>query len=314
MVAISIVITNFNGRKYLEACLTSVLSQTFKDFEVIIADNGSSDDSVDYLKKNFPCVRVIKNEKNLGFAGGTNAGIVQARGEYILTLNNDTQMENSFLKELIVPMELDNRIGMCASKMLLNDGRIDSTGICLSRSGAAWDRGTMEPDLGQYDSSEEVFGPCAGAALYRKKMLDEIGLFDEDFFLYMEDVDLAFRGRLAGWRCCYIPDAKVRHVHGGTSAQGSELAIYYGNRNLLWNVVKNFPRTLLIASMPWIVGRSLAVMPYYLLKGKGRIIFKARIDSLKGLPRMIKKRNQISRMGSEKEIRSFIRTWAKLPR
>jgi len=314
MSTISIVILNFNGKRYLEACLASVFSQTFGDFEVLLVDNGSSDGSLEYVEMHFPEVRVIKNEKNLGFAGGMNAGIMQTSGEYIMILNNDTQMEKSFLEKLIVPMKSEERVGMCASKMLLCDGRINSTGICLSRSGAAWDRGLAEPDVGQYDASLEVFGPCAGAALYRKKMLEEIGFFDEDFFLYMEDVDLAFRGRLAGWKCCYVPDARVRHVHGGTLAPGSELAVYYGNRNLLWNVVKNFPRTLLITSMPWIIGRNLAVVLYYALNGNGRIILKSRLDSLKGLPRMLKKRNKISRKVSEEEIRRFVHTWAKIPR
>jgi GT2 family glycosyltransferase len=215
---------------------------------------------------------------------------------------------------LVKPMESDNRVGMCAPKMLFFDGRINSAGICLSRSGAAWDRGMFEPDVGQYDSLEEVFGPSAGAALYRKEMLEEIGLFDEDFFLYMEDVDLAFRGRLAGWKCLYVPDAKVRHVHGGTSAYGSDLSIYYGNRNILWCVAKNLPGNLLIRSIPWMIGRNLVVIPYYALKGKGKIILESKLDSLKGLPRMLRKRNQVSRKVSEMEIKRFVQMWAKVPR
>ena len=277
---ISVVILNFNGKRYLEACLTSVLSQTFKDFEVIVVDNGSSDGSAEYLETHFPLVNVVKNKKNLGFAEGTNTGIRQARGEYILTLNNDTQMYNRFLECLEQVMKSDKSVGMCAPKMLFYDGRINSAGICLSRSGAAWDRGMSEPDTGQYDSQEEVFGPCAGAALYRKEMLDEIGLFDEDFFLYMEDVDLAFRGRLAGWKCIYVPDAKVHHVYGGTTGFGSDLSVYYGNRNLLWYVAKDFPGRLLIKSLPLIIGRSLAVVPYYAQMGKGRIILKSKLDAL----------------------------------
>ena len=138
----------------------------------------------------------------------------------------------------------------------------------------------LEPDTGQYDSQEEVFGPCAGAALYRKEMLDEIGLFDEDFFLYMEDVDLTFWGRLAGWKCIYVPDAKVHHVYGGTTGFGSDLSVYYGNRNLLWYVAKDFPGRLLIKSLPLIIGRSLAVVPYYARMGKVRIILKSKLDAL----------------------------------
>lgn len=311
---ISVVILNFNGKRYLEACLTSVLSQTFRDFEVIIVDNGSSDGSQEYLETHFPWVKVIKNKKNLGFAEGTNTGMRQASGKYILTLNNDTQMDSRFLKKLVEPMESDSRVGMCAPKMLFCDGRINSTGICLSRSGAAWDRGMSEQDAGQYDSPGEVFGPCAGAALYRKDMLEEIGLFDEDFFIYMEDVDLAFRGRLAGWKCLYVPGAKVHHVFGGTTGHGSDISVYYGNRNLLWCMAKNLPMNLLIKSAPWIIGRNLAVIPYYALKGKGRIILKSKLDSLKGLPKMMRKRKQVSRKVSEMEINRFIHKWAEIPR
>ena len=141
---------------------------------------------------------------------------------------------------MIKPMA-DADVGMCASKMLFPDGRINSTGICISRSGAAWDRGMFEPDRGQYDLEEEVFGPCAGAALYRKEMLEEIGLFDEDFFLYMEDVDLAFRGRLAGWKCIYVPEAKVYPPSWRNSRFGSDLSVYYGNRNVIWYAIKDFP-------------------------------------------------------------------------
>jgi GT2 family glycosyltransferase len=311
---ISVVILNYNGKRYLEDCLTSVLSQTFRDFEVIIVDNGSSDGSAGYLETHYPWVKVVKNEKNLGFAGGTNSGIRQAKGEYILTLNNDTRMDSRFLEYLARVMKSDDSIGMCAPKMLFLDGSINSTGICLSRSGAAWDRGMSEPDIGQYDSPEEVFGPCAGAALYRKNMLEEIGLFDEDFFLYMEDVDLAFRGRLAGWKCFYVPDAKVNHVYGGTTGFGSDQSIYYGNRNIIWYVAKDFPVKLLIKSLPWIIGRNLAVVPYYARMGKGRIILKSKLDSLRGLPRMLKKRGKVVRKVQDGEIGRSIYSWARLPR
>jgi GT2 family glycosyltransferase len=312
MAIISVVVLNFNGKRYLEKCLSSLASQTYEDFEVIVVDNASSDGSVDCLKAQFPWARIVKNEKNLGFAGGTNSGIRQARGDYILTLNNDTQVDRCFLECLVKPMQSDKSIGMCASKMLLPDGRINSAGICISRSGAAWDRGMFEPDDGQYDCREEVLGPCAGAALYRKKMLDEIGLFDEDFFLYMEDVDLAFRAKLAGWKCIYVPEAVVHHHHGGTAGFGSDLAVYYGNRNAIWYAVKDFPIGLLLISLPWIVGRNLAVIPYYALRGQGKTIFRSKLDALRGLPSMLKKRKSILRRVPEKELKRYINTWANI--
>jgi GT2 family glycosyltransferase len=311
---ISVVVLNFNGKRYLEDCLSALAAQTCMDFEVIVVDNGSSDGSVEYLKTRRPWVRVIENERNLGFAEGTNAGIRQAKGEYILTLNNDTHVERDFLECLRRPMDSDHSVGMCACKMLFPDGRINSAGICISRSGAAWDRGMFEPDNGQYEIQEEAFGPCAGAALYRKEMLDEIGLFDEDFFLYMEDVDLAFRGRLAGWRCIYVPQAKVYHHHAGTAGFGSDLSIYYGNRNTIWYVIKEFPSVLLASSLPFIIGRNLAVIPYYFLRGQGRIILKSKFDAVVGIPRMLKKRHKILRRVSAKEIGKFVRTWSSIKR
>jgi hypothetical protein len=190
-------------------------------------------------------------------------------------------------------MNGDESVGMCAPKMLFPDGRINSTGICISRSGAAWDRGMFEEDRSQYDTPEGIIGPCAGAALYRKTMLQEIGLFDEDFFLYMEDVDLAFRACLAGWKCSFVPEAIVYHYHGGTAGFMSDLSVYFGNRNILWWPVKNYPLLILLVSFPWIIARTIVVIPYYTFKGKGKVILKAKIDGIAGIPRMWRKRKYI---------------------
>lgn len=312
MPLVSVVIVNFNGKRYLEACLSTLAAQTFRDFEVIVVDNASQDGSVEHLETQFPWVRVIRNRTNLGFAGGSNEGIRHAHGDFILTLNNDTMAESRFIECLVKPMLSDESAGMCASKMLLPDGRINSAGICLSRSGSAWDRGRFEPDTGQYDRQQEVLGACAGAALYKKKMLDEIGLFDEDFFLYMEDVDLAVRAKLAGWKCIYVPGAVVYHHHGGTAGFGSSLSVYYTNRNVIWYAVKGFPTGLLLASLPWMVARNLAIIPYYALRGKGMIILRSKLDALLGLPRMLKKRKRIVRRIPDREFKRYINTWARI--
>jgi GT2 family glycosyltransferase len=313
---ISVIVVNYNGKKFLSDCFSSLFHQAYSPFEVIMVDNASDDGSVEYVQKNFPEVKTLTQATNLGFAGGTNAGIRKAEGEFILTLNNDTIIPIDFIDEFVKPMISDPFVGMCASKMIFPDGRINSTAICISRSGAAWDRGMGEPDHGQYDVAEEVFGPCAGAALYRRTMLDEIGLFDEDFFLYMEDVDLAFRARLCGWKCMYVPAARVIHVHGGTAEPGSDTSVYFGNRNILWYAVKNFPKRALLVFIPWIIGRNIAVIPYYFLKGKGKAIIRAKIDSVKGLPGMIKKRAGIKKTISDSAIEKWILVWsqAKVPK
>jgi hypothetical protein len=308
---VSVIIVNYNGLRFLDQCLTSVLRQDYSHTEVLFVDNGSVDGSADFVRRHFPSVKVVGLGKNLGFAAGNNAGIRAASGDLIATLNNDTEAMPGWISALVRPAS-DPRVGMCASKMLLmsQPGTIDSAGIEISRSGACWDRGMLEPDDGRYGSVEEVFGPCAGAALYRRSMLDEIGLFDEDFFAYMEDADLAFRGRLAGWKCVYVPDAVVRHYHGGTAGYQSGFSIYYGNRNIVWLAIKNYPPGFLATSAPWIVGRNLATIPFYILKGHGLAILRSKVDALLGIPHMLGKRRY---WPAKRQAISLIRTWAAFP-
>ena len=309
---VSVVVVNFNGKKFLNACLDALLRQTFRDFEVILVDNGSTDGSAELIRDRYPSVILVSTGSNFGFAGGSNAGIRAARGQFIVTLNNDTVADPRLLEEIIKPVLEDPAIGMCAAKMVFFNGRINSTALCLSRSGAAWNRGEGEVDHGQWDNPEEVFGPCAGAALYRRSMLNEIGLFDEDFFLYMEDADLAFRGRLAGWRCRYVPAARVVHIHGGTAGTKSDIAIFYGNRNIVWFVVKDFPLRTLILSTPWIFGRNCATILYYLFQGKSTIIIRAKLSMIKGLAAMIRKRHAIVQRKPASDIERWIGFWSRV--
>jgi GT2 family glycosyltransferase len=306
---ISVIVVNYNGKRFLEGCLTSLVRQTAKDFEVIVVDNGSDDGSDSDVKTFCPYAFLIKLNDNKGYPAALNRGIEESHGDFILTLNNDTELDPLFIEELLSSSEDEAVVGMWATKMILPDGRINSTGICISRSGAAWDRGMFEEDTGQFDKPGEVFGPCGGAALYRKKMLDDIGIFDEDFFLFMEDVDIAFRGRLAGWRCLYKPSARVVHQHGGTSVYGSDLAVYNGNRNILWYVVKDFPAGLLIRYLPWIIGRNLGVLLYYSIRGQGMIALKAKIDGVAGLRKMIRKRKYMVRKEKDSDLARFIGRW-----
>jgi GT2 family glycosyltransferase len=310
---VSVIVVNCNGRVYLDECMSSLLAQTYPAIEIIFVDNGSRDGSCEYVETKFPSIKIIANAENLGFAKGNNVGIKVAKGELIATLNNDTKVTSRWVEKLVDAINSDANVGMCASKMLFmkNAEFIDSTGICISRSGACWDRGMFEFDNGQYESIDEVFGPCAGAGMYRKSMLEEIGLFDEDFYAYMEDVDLAFRGRLRGWKCFYVPEAVVFHVHGGTAGYVSDYTIYYGNRNIIWNCVKNYPIRLLITSLPWIIGRNLAVIPYYILKGHGGTIIRSKIDAIKGISKMLVKRSGC--LVAENEINKYMKTWSDIP-
>ena len=307
---VSIIIVNYNGRVYLDACISSILAQTYPRIEIIFVDNGSSDNSVDYVKEKFSSVVIIACDENYGFAKGNNIGIRASKGDLIATLNNDTKVTSRWVEELVQGISVDKKVGMCASKMLFmkKPEIINSTGICISRSGACWDRGMFEQDRGQYDSCIDVFGPCAGAAIYRKTMLENIGLFDEDFCAYMEDVDLAFRGRLAGWKCLYVPNAVVYHFHGGTAGYVSDYTVYHGNRNIVWNTFKNFPTQFLITSLPWIICRNIAVIPYYIFKGHGSVILRSKIDAIKGMKGILAKRSPC--LVGKEEITKYVHTWA----
>jgi len=309
---LSVIVVNYNGQKYLDTCLSSLADQSSGDFEVIIVDNGSTDGSVQDVQTRHPGSRLIRLPTNKGYSGALNEGIRYAKGDYILALNNDTILDRHFIASIRLPMEADVSVGMCASKMLLPDGRINSTGICLSLSGAAWDRGMFQPDEGQFDKTGEVFGPCGGAALYRREMLDEIGYFDEEFFLYMEDVDVALRGRMAGWQCVYVPQAVVIHYHSGTSGYGSDLSVYYGNRNIIWYSIKDLPALLLLLFLPFIVGRNIGVIGYYATQGQAMTALKAKIDGCRGLGRMLKKRRKIIRKVGYKEIMKYIEPWGDI--
>ncbi|MCX6693235.1 MAG: glycosyltransferase family 2 protein [Methanomicrobiales archaeon] len=312
--AISVIIVNYNGEHLLSRCLSALMPSATAGVEVVVVDNGSTDGSLALISEQYPMVRTIALQKNHGYAGGVNAGINASCGEFVLTLNTDTIPQRDFLTHLVHVMRNDPAIGMCAPKMVFPDGRINSAGIRVSRSGASWDRGMFEPDIGQYDHQEEVFGPCGGSALYRRVMLQEIGLFDEEFFLYMEDVDVAFRAHLAGWLCVYVPDAVVVHLHGGTSGFRSAIAVYYGNRNILWYPFKDFPPIFLLTSLPWILGRTIALIPYYAYHGKLGVILKAKWDGLIGVPGMLRKRQRVTRRVPSRAVTSFVKMWARIPK
>jgi len=294
----SIIVVNWNGKRYLEECLSALLSQTYSPYEIILVDNGSRDGSVDFVAERFPEVRIIENGENLGFAAGNNVAIRVARGDYIVTLNNDTRAEPDWLEDLVKVAETDPKIGMCASKMLFyhHTGVLNSTGISLDVAGIAWDR-RREPI--------EIFGPCAGAALYRREMLDEVGLFDEDFFAYHEDVDLAWRARSRGWRCVYNPRAIVYHVHSGTGLEGSAFKNRLLGRNKIWTMVKNYPSPQLFFFLPLIAFYDLASAFYSLFKRQDASPLRGRLASLGLLLQMLRKRKEIQRQRRSSELPWF---------
>lgn len=309
MSVISVIIVNFNGEKYLPDCLGGLASQTIADFEVIVVDNGSSDNSLKILAGDFPWVRVIPLAENTGFARGNNIGIRAASSRYIATLNNDAIPDSWWLEKLLETAERDSRIGMVASKILLGrEGReIDSVGMLIYPDGMTRQRGRGQTDEGQFDSGGEVLFPSACAALYRMEMLEEVGLFDEDFFLYCEDADLGLRSRLAGWKAVLAPGAVVRHLYSQTGGKYSAFKAYHVERNRFWVLVKDLPASYILL-FPFFTAWRYIIQAYGLVAGKGSVarlaqetgsgslaavVVKAWWSALKELRPMLLKRRQI---------------------
>ena len=240
----TVVIPNWNGRRFLKTCLDSLRAQTYPAIEVIIADNGSSDGSQRYVKANYPEAVLIELGANQGFTGACNIGMEAARGCFIALLNNDTEVEPNWVAEIVNAFDEHAEVGMIASKMLLFDqrGRIHATGDFFTTDGRAGNRGVWEKDEGQYDCADYVFAACGGSSAYRKSMLDQIGLLDNDYFFLLEDIDLAWRAQLAGYKALYAPGAVVYHRLSATG--GGVMASFYDGRNAIWLVVKNLPAAL----------------------------------------------------------------------
>lgn len=295
---LSIIILSWNGGQYLDDCLGALAAQTFRDFETILVDNGSSDGSAAYVREQFSWVRLVELPENVGFAEGNNRGFLIAGGEFIVTLNNDTKVVPSFLAELVKAAEAGPRIGMVAAKMLNfhQTGRIDSVGVKATTAGMGSNIGVGENDEGQYDLPAEVFGPCAGAALYRRSMLAETGFFDPNFFAYYEDLDLAWRGRLAGWKAVTAPAAVVYHVHSATGGRMSPFTVYHVHRNKWYVLLKNWPLSLLMRRLPGILAADLASLVLAALKGRIGPALRARLQVLRDLPVLLAKRREIARL------------------
>jgi GT2 family glycosyltransferase len=325
---VSVIIPNLDGRDILACCLRSLERQTFKDFEVIIVDNGSTDGSVEMVRSDFPWLEiVIENDNNLGFAKACNQGIKAASADLIALLNNDTEAHPAWLAELVQAADADPEVGMFASKTLLFDERdtIDTAGHLIYRDGLNRGRGRLEIDRGQYDDKTDVFFPSGAAALYRRKMFDEIGLFDEHHFAYGDDTDIGIRGRLVGWRCVFVPGAVVYHMYSATAGKYSPMKLYLVERNRLWVVVKYLPMKYVLLSPLYTKIRYLYYF-YAIVRGQGaagrsvsehsfwglfRSVLMAYWDAMKGFPRVWGERKRMMRLKkvSDGEIDRWFRDY-----
>jgi len=261
---------------------------------VIVVDNGSSDGSLDLAARVFPAAVIMALGRNTGFAQGNNIGFVAVDTPYTALLNNDTVADPDWLASLVSALEKTPKAGFAASRMLLYDrpDTIDRAGDAYCRSGTALLRGRGKP-ADVFLRREWVFGACAGAALYRTAMLKEIGLFDEDFFLLYEDVDLSFRAQLQGYKCLYVPNAVVYH-HGSKSVgDDSPTSIFYSHRNLEWVYIQNMPARLIGKSIGLHLLYDLAALFYFAARGHLITFLKAKLAALKGLPSALAKRRRI---------------------
>ena len=291
MALVSVVIVTWNGRHLLAECLDTLRAQTRPPNEILIVDNGSSDGSQQWVRSHYPEVTLIELAHNTGFSIANNIGIRRATGDYIALLNNDIRLEPEWLASMIAALDTEASLGSCACKMLLYHERdtIDSAGINLLKNGGGSNRGFRQADNELFQHRAMVFGACAGAALYRAEMLRHIGLFDEDLFIYYEDVDLAFRAQLAGYNCLYVPEAVAYHHHAATSSRlGTRL--YYTSRNNLLVVAKNMPLALLLRYLPSILWRQLTFFLSMILQGQIGMCVRACVDMLRMLPLMLRKR------------------------
>jgi len=307
---ISVVVLNWNGIKVLELCLNSLKSQTYRPLEIIVVDNASTDGSVDLIQERYPDIKLIVNGENLGFGGGNNVGIQASRGRYMMMLNNDTRLDPGCIEELKRAIEKESHYGACASKILLEyeDDLIDAAGIVVCPDGLSIGRGRLEKG-NQYDEEVEVFFASDCACLYRREMLEDIGLYDEDFFAYADETDMGWRAQLAGWKCIYNPKATVYHFHSASSGTYSPFKAFLVERNRIWVAVKNFPISLLLFGQFYTFWRYF-LQAYGAFTGKGaagrftsdfskmelvKVLVKVYLSLWEQFPLMLKKRREIQR-------------------
>lgn len=292
----SVVIPNWNGKAFLETCLNALRDQTYDSIEVILVDNASADGSQAYVRDTFPEVRLVELPENRGFTGACNAGMEAAQGEFIALLNNDTEVDPKWVQAIVTAFQTHEDVGIVASKMLLFDRRdhIHTVGDGFTQDGRPFNRGVWEKDEGQYDTEEYVFSACGGSSAYRRALLDELGLLDDDFFFLMEDIDLSWRAQIAGWRVLYTPHAIVYHHLSATG--GGATASYYDGRNSFYVLIKNLPTELWI-KYGWLILKRQANQAFDAIKAwrgkEARAHLRGILAGIWHIPMLLGKRRDV---------------------
>jgi GT2 family glycosyltransferase len=294
----TIVIPTWNGRALMPPCLDALRLQTSRNFEVMVVDGGSSDGTVDMLRADYQEVKALALDQNLGFTGNVNAGIRAAQSEFIALLNNDATAAPDWIEQLAGGLANDPRRGSCASLMLRADAPniVDSAGDLLGRNGLAQQRGAGEPLTDRFREPLSVFSACGGAAIYRKSMLDDVGLLDPGYVSYLEDVDLGVRAQLRGWGCQYIPTARV--YHQGSATGGGVTASFYVARNSIRLIARGFPTSVIRRSLRRMAAAQLARASDAAKAWRGkaaRATLQGLLAGLRDLPDALRGRDAIQR-------------------
>lgn len=327
---VSVIILNWNGQAYIKTCLDSVLNQDYRNIEIIVVDNASEDESADMVRKSYRDVVLIQNQSNLGFSMGNNIGIRRARGDFLLVLNNDTELDRGCITAMKKSIDRDSRYGSSASKIYLKDspGTVDAAGIAIFRDGLSIGRGRFEAGY-LYEKEEDVFFSSGCCAMYRREMLEDVKIFneyyDEDFFAYAEDTDLGWRARLRGWNCVYAPAAAVYHARSASAGKYSTLKAFLVERNRMWLEVKNFPVPMIVYGHFFTFLRYIyqaygamsergASGEFTKERSKGelvKVLLDAYSSAAMGFPKMMKKRKEIQQRKKigPREMSAIIKTY-----
>ncbi len=321
---VTVVIVAWNSEPFLEHCLSALMAQTVAPQEIILVDNSSSGTSFDIVKR-FPLVRLIAQRENLGFARGNNLaiGAAVADSEWIALLNPDAFPDPRWLEALLSAARDYPSFALFGSKLVdaADPELLDGAGDAYHVSGRVWRIGRGEEVLSFSEQACEVFSPCAAAAIYRSSALKEVAGFDEDYFCYVEDVDLGFRLRLLGYHCLYVPESVAYHIGSATTGKRSDFSVYHGHRNLVWTYVKNMPGVLFWLLLPLHLALNMLSIIWFFLKGQGFVILRAKWDALRGISHMWEKRCHIQkyRTASICEIwkvldKRFLPRWTQIQR
>lgn len=282
MIKVSVVIPNYNGKRFLEDCLGSLAGQSFTNFEVILVDNGSSDGSCDFVRERYPEVRLLCLEKNYGFCGAVNAGIRLSEAPFVILLNNDVRVTRDFVREMVSGMRRHPNCfsGSAQLRKMYEPEKIDDAGDYYCALGWAFARG-KDKGLEGYQRPAKIFASCGGAAIYRRKYLEKTGLLDERHFAYLEDIDLGYRARICGYENRYFPKAVVYHAGSGTT--GSRYNVFkvcHSARNNVYMLYKNMPLPQLLLNLPLLLAGFAVKLVYFAQKGFGGTYAKSLAEGI----------------------------------